>query len=235
MLSRGERWCISTKRGKRPTAANHCNAVFAYESNGIKPDLARSRQPAAGCFYLCMQRLFPADWHLMTNDSYAACTEILRLRLRMTVRAGEWLLRSHPLPPLTRSPSAPVGSVSLDSQLSADSLRIQLPCHLASRGRQERNADYKTHRRQRRRYLNPRAKGPSNLRTFVRFAGVKPKNPFVYNPSSQPAAKPRPLEPSEPGAAARPLFHGPLNLFQIFPHGIQVAFVVCLFQSGEGF
>ena len=24
---------------------------------------------------------------------------------RMTVRAGEWLLRSHPLPPLTRSPS----------------------------------------------------------------------------------------------------------------------------------
>ena len=96
---------------------------------------------------------------------------------RMTGPAGEWLLRSHSLPPLTRSPpSAPVGSVSLDSQSSADSLRIQLPCHLASRGRQERNADYKTHRRQRRRYHNPRAKGPSNLRTLGPKGPIHLKN-----------------------------------------------------------
>ena len=46
-----------TKGGKRPTAANHRTASFAYESNGIKPDSARSRQPEADCFRLYIQRL----------------------------------------------------------------------------------------------------------------------------------------------------------------------------------
>ena len=103
-LQRGEGGAGRHQRGERPEAANHCNSAFAYESNGIKPDPARSRQPEAGCFYLYMQRLFPADWYLMTNDSYAACTEILRLRLRMTVRAGrlyrnaDYKLRRQPPP-----------------------------------------------------------------------------------------------------------------------------------------
>ena len=36
-----------TKGGKRPEAANHRNAAFAYESQSIKPDPARSRQLVA--------------------------------------------------------------------------------------------------------------------------------------------------------------------------------------------
>ena len=35
-----------------------------------------------------MQRLLPAEWYLLPFASYAVYTEILRLRLRMTVRAG---------------------------------------------------------------------------------------------------------------------------------------------------
>ena len=35
-----------------------------------------------------MQQLLPAEWYLLPFVSYAVYTEILRLQLRMTVRAG---------------------------------------------------------------------------------------------------------------------------------------------------
>ena len=50
------------------------------------------------------------------------------------------------------------------------------------------------------RYHNPRAEGPSNLRTFARFAGVKPKNPFfttlLHNLPPSGGHNLRPLGPS---------------------------------------
>ena len=49
---------------------------------------ARSRKLAADCLHLYPQRLLPAYWYLIAFLSYASRTEILRLRLRMTMRAG---------------------------------------------------------------------------------------------------------------------------------------------------
>ena len=71
---------------------------------GSKPDLAGSRQPEADCFWLYMQWSLPAEWYLLPFVSYAAWTKILRLRLRMTVRAGgqernaDYKLRRQPPP-----------------------------------------------------------------------------------------------------------------------------------------
>ena len=42
------------------------------------------------------------------------------------------------------------------------------------------------------RYHNPRAKGPSNLRTLRPIGPVNPKNLSLHNPSTQPAAGRRP-------------------------------------------
>ena len=49
-------------------------------------------------------------------------------RVLMPASQASTALR-HPLPPLRGPPPAPLGSVSLDSQSSIDSLRIQFPCH----------------------------------------------------------------------------------------------------------
>ena len=50
------------------------------------------------------------------------------------------------------------------------------------------------------RHHNPRAEGPSNLRTFARFAGVKPKTPFfttlLHNLPPSGGHNLRPLGPS---------------------------------------
>ena len=43
------------------------------------------------------------------------------------------------------------------------------------------------------RYHNPRAKGPSNLRTLRPIGPVNPKNLSLHNPSTQPAAPAAPL------------------------------------------
>ena len=75
------------KGGKRPKAANHRHAIPADESKGIQPEPAGSRKMEADCLHLCPQRLLPADWYLIAFLSYASRTEILRLRLRMMVRA----------------------------------------------------------------------------------------------------------------------------------------------------
>ena len=76
------------KGGKRPKAANHRHAFSPDESKGIQPEPACSRKLEADCLHLYPQRLLPADWHLTAFLSYASRTEILRLRLRMTMRAG---------------------------------------------------------------------------------------------------------------------------------------------------
>ena len=76
------------KGEKRPKAANHCNAVPADESKGIQPEPAGSRKPAADCLPLYIQRLLPAHWYLVAFLTLTARTEILRLQLRMTMRAG---------------------------------------------------------------------------------------------------------------------------------------------------
>ena len=56
------RWCRKAPKGeKRPKAANHHNAILAYESKGIKPESARSRKPEADSFRLYRQRSLPAD------------------------------------------------------------------------------------------------------------------------------------------------------------------------------
>ena len=97
-----------------------------------------------------------------------------------------------------------------------------------SAGRQTRNADYKTHRRQRRRYHNPRPHGPSipgTLRTFGDEVPVHlpPLNSLhllnlFHNPSTQPAADRRPQpapfgRPQNPARRRRAilpfLFHHP--------------------------
>jgi hypothetical protein len=61
----------------------------------MNPKASSRNQPVAGsrkqetdCLFLCPQRLLPADWYLIAFLSYASRTEILRLRLRMTMRAG---------------------------------------------------------------------------------------------------------------------------------------------------
>ena len=76
------------KGEKRPKAANHRHAISPDESKGIQPEPAGSRKPAADCLPLYIQRLLPANWYLIAFLSYASRTEILRLRLRMTMRAG---------------------------------------------------------------------------------------------------------------------------------------------------
>ncbi len=54
----------------------------------MNPKAASRTQPEADCFWLYMQWSLPAEWYLLPFVSYAVYTEILRLRLRMTVRAG---------------------------------------------------------------------------------------------------------------------------------------------------
>ena len=76
------------KGGKRPKAANYRNAISPYESKGIQPEPACSRKPIADCLHLYPYRLLPADWYLAVAATLSAFTEILRLRLRMTMRAG---------------------------------------------------------------------------------------------------------------------------------------------------
>jgi len=49
---------------------------------------AGSRKPAADCLSLYIQRLLPAYWYLGAFLTLTARTEILRLRLRITMRAG---------------------------------------------------------------------------------------------------------------------------------------------------
>ena len=49
---------------------------------------AGSRQPEADCLHLYPQRLLPADGYLEAFLTLTILTEILRLRLRMTMRAG---------------------------------------------------------------------------------------------------------------------------------------------------
>ena len=79
---------VGTKGGKRPKAANHRHAIPADESKGIQLEPAGSRKLEADCLPLYIQRPFPAHWYLIAFLSYASRTEILRLRLRMTMRAG---------------------------------------------------------------------------------------------------------------------------------------------------
>ena len=74
--------------GSRRKAANHRNAVSTDESKRIKPKSACSRQLEADCLHLYPQRLLPADWYLTIFLTLTILTEILRLRLRMTMRAG---------------------------------------------------------------------------------------------------------------------------------------------------
>ena len=79
-----------------------------------------------------------------------------------------------------------------------------------SAGRQKRNVDYKTHRRQRRRYHNPRPHGPSILRILRTFGDEVPVHlpplnslhllNLFHNPSTQPAADRRP----QPAPFGRP-------------------------------
>ena len=72
------RWCRKApKGGKRPKAANHRNAILAYESKSIKPESARSWQQESDCFCLYRQRLLPADGYLLPIILNAAHTEIL--------------------------------------------------------------------------------------------------------------------------------------------------------------
>ena len=49
---------------------------------------AGSRKPATDCLSLYIQRLLPAYWYLGAFLTLTARTEILRLQLRMTMRAG---------------------------------------------------------------------------------------------------------------------------------------------------
>ena len=76
------------KGGKRPKAANHRHAIPPDESKGIQPEPAGSMKLEADCLHLCPQRLLPAYWYLGAFLTLTALTEILRLRLRMTMRAG---------------------------------------------------------------------------------------------------------------------------------------------------
>ena len=71
-----------------PKAAYHRNAISPDESKGIQPEPAGSRKLDADCLPLYIQRLLPADWYLGAFLTLTALTEILRLRLRMTMRAG---------------------------------------------------------------------------------------------------------------------------------------------------
>ena len=65
-------------------------------------------------------------------------------------------------------------------------------CHMAQKGK-SRNADFISIAR--RAIHNPRPEGPSNLRTLRPIGPVNPKNLFLHNPSTQPAADRR-LQPS---------------------------------------
>jgi hypothetical protein len=76
------------KGEKRPKAANHRNAVSASESKGIQLEPAGSQKPEADSPHLYIQRLLPAYWYLGAFLTLTALTEILRLRLGMTMRAG---------------------------------------------------------------------------------------------------------------------------------------------------
>ena len=79
----------ATKGGKRPKAANHRHAISPDESKGIQLEPAGSQKPEADSTHLYIQRFLPADWYLTAFLLYASRTEILRLRLRMTMRAGK--------------------------------------------------------------------------------------------------------------------------------------------------
>ena len=84
----GRWWPQAPKGGKRPKAANHRHAIPPDESKGIQPEPAGSMKLEADCLHLCPQRLLPAYWYLGAFLTLTALTEILRLRLRMTMRAG---------------------------------------------------------------------------------------------------------------------------------------------------
>jgi hypothetical protein len=62
--------------------------LFLLINKGIQPEPAGSRKPEADCLHLCPQRLLPDYWYLGAFLTLTALTEILRPRLRMTMRAG---------------------------------------------------------------------------------------------------------------------------------------------------
>ena len=99
-----------------------------------------------------------------------------------------------------------------------------------SAGKQKRNVDYKTHRRQRRRYHNPRPHRPSvpgTLRTFGDEVPVHlpPLNSLhllnlFHNPSTQPAADRRPQPAPFGRPRTRPAAGGPFSPFFFITHAL---------------
>ena len=87
-LSRGGRWCRRHQRGESGRRPLIIAMLFLLINKGIQPEPAGSRKLEADSPHLYIQRLLPADWYLIAFLSYAPRTEILRLRLRMTMRAG---------------------------------------------------------------------------------------------------------------------------------------------------
>ena len=69
------------KSGRRPL-------IIAMLFLLMNPKASSRNQPAADCLPLYTQRLLPANWYLAAFLTLTALTEILRLRLRMTMRAG---------------------------------------------------------------------------------------------------------------------------------------------------
>ena len=127
--SAGERWCRKApKGGKRPKAANHRNAIFAYESKIIKPESAGSWQLEANCFRLYMQRLLPADRYLsafphlqfLLRAFCIECASRPKLALSLPIRGLSFWLADRPF---------------------FTSFRMTGPA-----GRLSRNADYKLRR-----------------------------------------------------------------------------------------
>ena len=71
----------------------------------------------------CMRRSADMKLHCQSDRQTAACFTLVHL-------PGSY----QPLPPLTRSPSAPMGSVSLGSQVATAPLRTKFACHLQAGG-----------------------------------------------------------------------------------------------------
>ena len=74
--------------GRRPLITAMLFLLMNPKASSWNRPAAGSRKLEADCLHLRPQRLLPAHWYLAAFLSYASRTEILRLRLRMTMRAG---------------------------------------------------------------------------------------------------------------------------------------------------
>ena len=129
-------------------------------------------------------------------SSLTIFTEILHCVQNDEQKAGEWLLRSHPLPPLTRSPPPPRWEACrwILSRLPTPYESSSLATWQAGGGKNVTLTSYSSPDRA---IPQPSGQRPVKPKNLPAVRPVNPKNLFPFEPT-EPARRWR-AEPSEPG------------------------------------